>query len=129
MKKIFAKILLTFLVLTTCAEASTPGRFLNESGEVELDFESSGAKAALQESGRGLAIASGVFALIGLASGVDISDMLYHGQFIAFAVQLKGLDVNFTACAEGATGNSAKASKSGRSASGGRGPLSQYAIF
>ena len=109
MKKIFAKILLTFLVLTTCAEASTPGRFLNESGEVELDFESSGAKAALQESGRGLAIASGVFALIGLASGVDISDMLYHGQFIAFAVQLKGLDVNFTACAEGATGNSAKA--------------------
>ncbi len=62
------------------------------------------AEQSLRDSGPALAFTGIVVASVGLVAGVDIADFLRHGQFIAYATQLKGLDVNFTACSEGIVG-------------------------
>jgi hypothetical protein len=67
------------------------------------------AEQSLRNSGPALAFTGIAVAGIGLIAGVDIADFLHHGQFIAYATQLKGLDVNFTACSEGVVGSQSQA--------------------
>ena len=101
---LFARACLMAALVFTAAQAAAPSPASNAT--------TGGMKPAAQSlinSGPGLAFSGIAFMGLGLTAGVDISEFLRHGQFLAFAAQLKGLDVNFTACAGGVTGAQAQA--------------------
>ena len=104
-------LLLSVLLFTTSTEAAPAPAAVGNFTEEAIKP----AELALRNSGQGLAISGGFVALIGLSCGVDVSGLLRHGQFLAFAAQLKGLDLNFTACREGPKKSSASKSTCPRS--------------
>ena len=106
MFRAFLSTALLCLSLLTHSHAAAPSpSFSDPNATVSMKP----AEQSLRDSGPALAFSGLVMAGVGLAAGVDISDFLRHGQFLAFAAQLKGLDVNFTACGEGIVGAQSKA--------------------
>jgi hypothetical protein len=106
MFRAFLSTALLCLSLLTHSHAAAPSpSFSDPNATVSMKP----AEQSLRDSGPALAFSGLVVAGVGLAAGVDITDFLRHGQFIAFAAQLKGLDVNFTACGEGIVGAQSQA--------------------
>jgi hypothetical protein len=98
-------------ICTSPAEASpSPSSNLAPSPAGNITIKTmKAAEQSLIDSGPALAYTGAVLSAIALSAGVDIEPFLKHGQFIAISTNLKGLDVNFTKCASGTTGNAAKA--------------------
>ena len=83
------------------SSVATPSPQNGNSGELTQNkTELKAAAKALVESGGPLAYLGMAVSIWGMTAGVDPSGAFRHGQWIAGAVNMKGLDNNFTKCGE-----------------------------